>query len=316
MNSDSVKEKIRILITGSTGFVGKAIKNELEKTELYDIYEMSKHVGVDLCSDKAIDDFFKYEYPSFSYIFHCAVASNTYSDTKYSTINDNLINFNILKMWNERFPQAKFISFGSDACYSDIFPHTEEHFFSGIPNSFYFNYAMAKRNMVAELMKHVEYGNRYLVFIPSSLYGSGFDFRDSHLIHDLIKKLFTLKNNPISTDLLKISKSIGLAQRETVYIDDFVKNVLSISFDDKIYNTIFNLGSLKLFTISEYVKMLCDIIGIDFFSLKFGTMDDLGSNKKYLDSSYAKQCLIHYHDAPIRETLEKTVQYFKSISTL
>ena len=113
---------------------------------------------------------------------------------------------------------------------------TEENYLVGLPGKDLFTYAMTKRMLLTGLMAfEKQYGLKWLCFIPSTLYGPGFQQHDNHFIFDLVRKIYNGKHYGDEVELW----GDGYQRRELIYVEDAIDAMLNLLDQE---NEIFNLG--------------------------------------------------------------------------
>jgi GDP-L-fucose synthase len=287
-----------ILITGASGFVGKHLSKTLKE---------QNHKIVELNS-KNFNTIWNYK-DTFDFIIHLAVktAAGGYCQNhpgEQYIINSD-INNTILKYWKEYQPQAKMITFGSSCGYDKNVIKNEDNYLKGEPEPGYEVYGSIKRNLFVGLkaIKH-EYKMNYSYLIPSVFYGPEYDLHDKHFIFDLIRKIVNAKNGGEKVILW----GTGDQTRELIYIKDAVDIIIkSMSWDKNIVN----LSSGKEYSIKEYAKTICDIIGYDFNLIEWDVNAFVGSPNKKLINTYLQD----YKFTSLREGLIETIKYYESRSS-
>src|SRR6476660_1004991 len=213
-----------ILITGASGFMGKALGERLSAESHQLVLLDSK--SADLTKDSSL---IKYNDLKYDLIFHLAAWTQAgdfclLHQGEQWVINQQ-INTNTLSWWQKYQPQAKLIAFGTSVSYAVEENLSEDNYMLGIPNEKFYSYAMTKRMLYSGLVSlHRQFGMRYLYLVPSTLYGPGYhtDGRQMHFIFDLIRKIIRGKEYGEQVVLW----GDGNQRRELVYIDDFIQILL------------------------------------------------------------------------------------------
>lgn len=285
---------MNILVTGSTGYVGYHLCKELKKLG---------HNVIGLNSK----NFFHFpKLQKFDIIYHLAVKTEAGG---YCQIHpgeqfliNSKINNGILNYWYEYQQQAKFITLGSSCGYDDNIIRTEDNYLKGEPETGYEVYGNIKRMLLVGLKAlNKEYGMNYSYLIPSTIYGPYYKLDDKHFIYDLIKKIYygVYDNKEV------ILWGTGDQRRELIYINDVVRALIgAIDQDIKICN----LSSGYDFSIKDYAKFICDIMGYDFNKIKFDTTQFVGALNKKMESQ-----LNPYTLTPLHDGLKETIEYYKNV---
>jgi GDP-L-fucose synthase len=288
----------KILITGGTGFVGRALVPAL-KSE-YDVEVASSQ---DMKS-KLFDCGQNYDY-----IIHMAVKTAAGGYCQNHSGEQFLVNTDInnafFQGWKNCFPNAKVITFGSSCGYDANVEKTEFNYLKGEVEPGYEVYGNIKRNLLIGCRAmNDEYGMQYTYLIPSTLYGPNYELDDRHFIFDLIRKIVDAKQNGGEVVLW----GDGYQRRELIYIDDAVKIIKqALTWTPQICN----LSSGQDYSIRDYAQTICDIVGYDFNSIKFDTNQFVGSISKKMINT----CLTHFQFTPLEEGLRKTIEYYVSRSS-
>jgi GDP-L-fucose synthase len=300
---------MKILILGSTGFLGRHLKRALYQ-EGHEIWEASSK-NCDLKSESSLNQFNSID---FDEIYHLAAWTQpgdfcSKHQAEQWIINQK-INTNVLSFWSSRQKRATLIAMGSSCAYDPTLPLKEDFYLSGKPQDGYFAYAMTKRMLLSGLEAcHRQFGLNYLYFIPSTLYGADYHVdpsRQKHFIFDLIDKIWRgyKYGDPV------ILFGNGEQKREVVYIDDFIKAIFALK--TKKTNEHFNIGGKVEYTIKEFAKKICRIIGYAPEKIQFDVNQFVGSLSKNLS---VEKCETLYPliPTPLEEGLLKTIVWLKTI---
>ncbi len=271
----------KVLVTGSSGFLGKKLIKKLEEQGIETVALTSKTANLTDCHslEKAIR-----QPESFDHIFHLAAwtQAGTFCDTHRGIqwIVNQQINTNMLAWWQQYAPQAKMVTFGTSVSYASENDLVETKYMDGQPYDKFYAYAMCKRMLLAGLeCLQRQYGMNYLYLIPSTLYGPDYhlDGRQPHFIYDLIRKIIRGKMYGDTVTLW----GDGEQRRELVYVDDFVATMLALN--NKASNDIFNIGGGIDFSIKDFAQIICEIVGYDFNQIQYDTTQYVGARSKILD---------------------------------
>lgn len=286
---------MRLLVTGSTGFLGR---------HLIPVLESQGHI-VDKANSKTILMPARYDY-----IYHLAAWTQagdfclTHSGEQW-LINQK-INTDMLTYWRDYSPTAKLITIGSSCAYMPGANLLERHYLDGKPHDSVAAYAMSKR-MLYEGCRALnkQFGMNYLYLVPSTLYGPNYhmDKRQPHFIFDLIRKIIRGKElgEPV------VLWGNGYQKREIIYVDDFVN--LMLALNDKVSNDIFNLGAEESYSISYFATQISKIIGYDAAKIIFDHNKYVGAKDKSLCVEKAKTILGSYPVTLLQRGLRKTIDW-------
>jgi len=288
----------RILITGGTGFVGKALVPAL-KTE-YEVEVADSHN----MKGKLFDCSREYDY-----IIHMAVKTAAGGYCQNHSGEQFLINTDInnafFQGWKNCFPSAKVVTFGSSCGYDANVEKTESNYLKGEAEPGYEVYGNIKRHLLVGCQAmNKEYGMQFSYLIPSTLYGPNYELNDRHFIFDLIRKIVDAKQNGSEVVLW----GDGYQRRELIYIDDAVKIIKqALTWNLQVCN----LSSGQDYSIREYAQTICNIVGYDFNTIKFDTNQFVGSLSKKMINTH----LTDFQFTSLEEGLRKTIEYYVSRSS-
>ncbi len=271
----------KVLVTGSSGFLGKHLIKHLNEKGIETIALHSKNC--DLTKDDALVNIVQHP-ESIDHVFHLAAwtQAGTFCDTHRGIqwVVNQQINTNMLAWWQRYAPQAKMITFGTSVSYASENDLVETRYMDGQPYDKFYAYAMCKRMLLVGLeCLQRQYGMNYLYLIPSTLYGPGYhtDDRQAHFIYDLVRKIIRGKMYDEPVELW----GDGEQRRELVFVEDFIDIMLSLN--QNVSNDIVNIGGGMDFSIKEFARIICELVGYDFNSIQYDTTQYVGAKSKILN---------------------------------
>jgi|TARA_R100000908_G_scaffold58619_2_gene34788 GDP-L-fucose synthase len=295
-----------ILITGATGFLGRHLTQALQNENFKITISNSKVNSLDDISNlKGLEE-------TFDYIFHLAAVTKAgdycLRHQGDQWISNQKINTNILDYWKNYQPQAKMICMGTSCSYSPDLPMVESNYLKGEPEEGLYTYAMTKRMLLTGLQSiGKQYGLKWLYFIPSTLYGPDFELDDNHFIFDLIRNCYNAKHKG---DRFVIWGD-GNQRRELVYVKDAVNIMLSLLQEE---NQIFNIASGKDYSINEFSKKVCELIGYEYNKVERDLSKYVGVKEKLIDTKKTQkaldECLVAPATTPLEKGLKTAINYF------
>ena len=300
---------MKIIITGSSGFLGTALCVYLESQGHQPIKLNSTNCN--LINPGSLDS---YSSDKYDYLIHLAAWTQAGSfcmdHPGEQWIINQYINTNVLEWWSRAQKQAKLVFMGTSCVYDPEGNLAEEDYMVGEPIESLYTYAMTKRMLyqgARALSK--QYGLKYLCAVPSTLYGAGYhtDGRQMHFIFDLIKKIIRGKEygEPV------VLWGDGYQQRELVLVDDFAKILWQIS--QQFENQIFNIGAGQEYSIRDFAVKICDIVGYDHTKILYDTTQYVGAKSKCLNIEKIKKTLDEYNLVTLDSGLSKTIEWFYSV---
>ena len=212
---------MKIIVTGSSGFLGTSLCNFLE-SQGHELTRLTSR-NCDLRITASLDTFSSRKYDLLVHLAAWTQAGDfCIKHPGEQWIINQQINTNVLAWWVEQQPQAKLVFMGTSCVYAPESNLRETEYMLGEPIDSLYTYAMTKRMLyqgARALSK--QFGLRYLCVVPSTLYGADYhtDGRQMHFIFDLIRKIIRGKEYGESVTLW----GDGYQKRELVLIDDFVR---------------------------------------------------------------------------------------------
>jgi GDP-L-fucose synthase len=298
-----------ILLTGSSGFVGKNFLSD-KRSQKYNILNPSS-TELNLLESNSVKRFIRQEKPDL--IIHAAgrvggILKNINSNFEFLTTN-SLINLNLIMSIKE-FKVKKFINLAS----SCIYPHnisdpiSEQDLMKGPLEKTNEGYALAKLVglKLTEYLSEKE-GLMFKTIIPCNLYGpyDNFDIQTSHMIPGVIRKIHEAKTNQLKH--VEIWGE-GDVRREFMYVKDLI-NFLFYAIDnlEKI-PSIINVGTGVDYTVYEYYTMISELISYEG-NFKHDLSKPEGMKRKLVDTKEINK-LGWKSKYSIQEGLKQTYKYF------
>ena len=297
---------MNILVTGSSGFLGKTLCKYLELSG-HELTKLNSR-NCDLCHPGGLEAFSSL---SFEMIFHLAAWTQAgdfcLKHPGEQWIINQRINTTVLDWWAKSQPQAKLTFIGTSCAYAPESGLTEEEYMVGEPISSLYTYAMTKRMLYqgARALSQ-QYGLRYICAVPSTLYGSDYhaDGRQMHFIFDLIRKIIRAKEygEPV------VLWGDGEQKRELVLVDDFVELLWQVSC--QFENDIFNIGAGTEHSIRYFASVICDRVGYSSNLISYDVNRYVGAKSKCLSIKKIIQALPKYELKSLDFGIGKTIEWF------
>jgi len=293
------------LVTGATGFLGSHLAPKLEELG-FKVY-ISNTQTANLMK---VENLYIYNDIKFDYIFHLAAVTKAGDYCMHHQgdqwLFNQTLNTNILQYWKEQQPQAKMVCMGTSCSYSPGTQMAEENYLTGEPEPSLYTYAMTKRMLLIGLHSlQQQYGLEWVYFIPSTLFGPGFELDDNHFIFDFIRNCYNAKQG----DGKFVLWGDGEQRRELIYIDDAITAMIALM---DVENEAFNLGSGQDFTINEFARLVCEISEYDHGLVEHDLTKYIGVLEKKIDTtkvlSYIDKDI--YLKTSLEEGLKKSIEYF------
>lgn len=301
----------KILVTGSTGLVGKNFVNHSQSSQ-YQILAPT-HTELDLLNSQDVMTYLKENKPDI--IVHCAarvggIKSNM--NNLFGYLYDNAaMGFNLINA-AKHAGINEILNLGSSCMYPKdaVNPLVEKDLLSGKLEETNEGYAISKL-AVAKLCLYAtqQLNLNYKTLIPCNLYGlwDKFDAERSHMLPAAIRKIHFAKS---TNDNVEIWGS-GTARREFMFAEDLA-DFMYFALDnfDKI-PSIMNVGTGKDHTILEYHEIVRNVLNADVRFVTNQEMPD-GMKQKVLDVSI-QQSLGWSPRTSLTSGIEKTYKHFLEV---
>lgn len=276
----------KILITGSTGMVGRSLVRQLKNAGHTDNLLTPTREELDLRHQSKVTDYMTKHCPEL--VFHLAAivggihANNTWP-AKF--IYDNTqMHCNVIHAAYQH--GVKKLLFPGSACtYPKLAPQPvkEQSFLDGPIEPTNLAYAGAKINGIIMCQSYVrEHKFNAIVPMPTNAYGVGDNFNPdaSHVIPGLMKRFHHAKQN--GSDEV-IVWGTGKVLREFIYVDDFADALIFLMQN---YNDpdIINLSTMQEISIADLAHLIAKTVGYTG-KIIFDTSKPDGAPRKCLDSA-------------------------------
>ncbi len=251
----------KILITGGTGLVGRALETALLGRGFKDVASIGSR-NCDLRDTVAVKNLMESKRPD--YVFHLAARVHGLGGNlryKSDILVDNvLINTNVIEQ-ARRSGVKKIVAMGSGCVYPELKGQEElfeNQVWIGPPHPSEDSYAHSKRLMLAQLeAAREQYGLSSAFVISGNLYGphDSFNIEEGHVVPSLVAKFFKAKNERTHVNVW----GSGIAIRDFSYCDDTANALIAIL--EGIEGAV-NLGSGMRHPIKDIVDTLQELTGV------------------------------------------------------
>jgi len=302
---------MKILITGSTGLVGRNLSENLQAD--YDLL-LPRHSEVDLTNFHDIYNYIEKNKPDL--VIHCAgkvggIQANIQEPVAFFVNNWDMGRNVVLA--SKKLGIKKLINLGSSCIYPRDFsnPLKEEYLLKGELEPTNEGYALAKISVIklCEYIKKEDSSFDYKTVIPCNLYGAYDNFHPvkSHMIPAVIRKI----DDAVEQGLNRVEIwGDGEAKREFMHIDDLVSGVKFVIENYDNVPSLMNLGTGVDYTINDYYRAVAKIIG---YRGKFehDLSKPVGMKQKVVDVLLASNCGWS-SSLSLEEGLRRTYSYYLS----
>lgn len=301
----------RILLTGSRGFLGQSVLNELKYRGFKNIITPTSK-DYDLTKQAHVEELFEDEDPNIVIHLAANVGGILYNKNNSARIMmDNLkMGVNLIDTANEFFVD-RFVYVGTVCSYPNytMVPFNEEDLWDGFPEIINAPYGVAKKTLGLMLDAYnKQYGLKSAYVIPVNLYGPNdhfFEEEKSHVIPALIDKIYNAKlDNKTHVECW----GDGQCSREFLFVKDAARGIVEASKKINIPIPI-NLGTGEEIKIYDLVHTIKDIIGFEGHIL-WNKSKPNGQPRRCMNTTRAKLLLDWEAEYNFEEGLKETIDWY------
>lgn len=301
----------RILVTGGTGLVGRAIQAIVHNTDETEWIFLGSRDG-DLRNREVVFELFNKYAPT--HVIHLAAhVGGLFSNMKYKVefYRDNILMNDAIFEACRVFGIEKLISCLSTCIFPDktTYPIDETMIHNGAPHTSNDAYAYAKRMIdVMNRAYKEEYGCNFTSIIPTNIYGAhdNYHLNDSHVIPGLIHKCYLAKRDGVP---LVVSGS-GTPLRQFIFSEDLAKLIVWVleSYDsvDPIILSVDPSDEVSIADVARLIAKAMDFSG----EIIFDTSKPDGQIKKTASNKKLRDLLPSFTFTPINDGIQKSVDWF------
>ena len=302
--------KSNLLVVGSDGFLGSNVLRKVENDNSLNVSTISGKNYLDV-TDK--DLFFKYMHNnSFDYVINCTAFVGGISfgydyPADLLEINTVLAN-NLYRACMETDVKLLVNPISNCAYPGSITYYQEDKFLDGPPHKSVFNYALAKRHMVAlgdSYKSQHNFSSANVVL--SNMYGPNdhFDESRSHALGALVKKICDAKENSVNeVEIWGTGKPI----REWLFVEDGAESLIkSLNLEGDSF--FFNVGVGKGISIEMMAKKIATFSEWDGKFI-YNTDKPDGVLEKTVDGSKGSQLLDWDPSISLDDGIKLTVDWY------
>lgn len=300
----------KILVTGGTGLVGKAIEKISCAYDYFFIFVSSK--DCDLTDYEQTKKLFEKYQPHF--VIHLAA----YVGGLFKNMNHKvdmyekniLINHNVLKC-SHIYNVKKVISCLSTCIFPDktTYPINENMLHDGPPHDSNNTYAYVKRMLEIQSKSYQEqYNKNFICVIPTNIYGphDNYSLEDGHVIPALIHRCYLNKksNEPF------IVRGTGKPLRQFIFSEDLAKLILwsleKYNEKDSIILSVSEKDEVSIKYVAREIAKCYDYESNIIFDSSFSD----GQYKKTADNNKLMKLINNYNFININDGIKKSVEWF------
>ena len=298
----------KVLVTGSNGLVGSALKKILGPEHVYHTKD-----DVDLLDPKKTMDYITYhvKHSDVDTVIHCAakvggVQANM-NDNNGFFIENFVINNNIIESsYKNEIPN--FVNLLSTCIFPDKnikFPLTPDQIDNGAPHPSNHGYSYAKRlsGYQTNIIKKVLNSN-WVSVIPTNVYGTNdnFHLEDGHMIPAMIHRAYLSKQRSEKM----VVWGDGSPLRQVIHSDDLAKLILW-SLDNWKSDESFMAINPNEHSILDIANIICNTLEIPSNDIIFDSEKPMGQYRKPAISNASE----NFKFTSLEDGIKETIKWFK-----
>ena len=307
--TNTVSEKVRVLVTGGSGLVGSAVKSLHPDWH----YPTSKECNV--LDENSVLRYFKWLKPT--HVLHLAArVGGLYMNMRepVEMLEDNVsMNTNVIRACHEYKTEQLVLCLSTCIFPDGLVPLTEEDLHKGPPHDSNFAYAYAKR--MAEIQTRAyrqKYNLNVKCIVPTNIYGThdNFNLQDAHVIPGLVHKALLARNAGEST--LNIFGT-GKPLRQFVFVEDLARVLSMVIFDESAPEIMIVAPPNSEVSILEVATNISKCMGLSDVALDVTKSD--GQFKKTADTSVLEQYLTgkEFEWTPLLDGIKRVCEWIQNV---
>jgi len=297
-----------ILLLGDTGFLGTAVKKELDARKI-PYFGASRKSGIDLREAKQILEIVRNN--QFSSVINCAahVGGINYGlKNQIAIFEDNLrINLVLLDIWSES--RSRLINPISNCAYpGNLNRFSENRFWDGAVHESVYAYAHTRRTLVASTKIYAEFYNLEVSnLIFPNIYGPG-ERRDPEIAHALGGLVHRMIQAKQKNDERFVVWGSGFPVREWLFIEDAAHILVEASLCADSYPLRnFGIGEgISIFELARLIALKLDYHG----SIEFDPTKPDGAPEKIMEINENYPSLTNHKYVELSVGIEKTISWY------
>ncbi|XP_067824628.1 GDP-L-fucose synthase isoform X1 [Heptranchias perlo] len=304
----------RILVTGGSGLVGRAIEQVVKAGEGRPdeewVFLSSKDADLtDAAETRALFD----RYRPTHVVHLAAMVGGLFRNMKYNLDfwrKNMQINDNVLHSAHEH-GVTKVVSCLSTCIFPDktTYPIDETMIHNGPPHSSNFGYSYAKRMIDVQNRGYYEqHGCMFTAVIPTNVFGmyDNFNIEDGHVLPGLIHKTYLAQKNGTSLEVW----GSGQPRRQFIYSLDLARLFIWVLREYKeIQPIILSVGEEDEVSIKEAAESIVAATGFKG-EVIFDTSKSDGQYKKTASNSKLRKYLPDFKFTPFSQAIKETCDWF------
>ena len=300
----------QVLVTGGSGFVGRAVLGELSDRGCTAVASPSSE-ELDLTQPEDVEALFEKARPDV--VLHLAARVGGIGANRERPAQlylSNLLMGTYVIEAARRFGTPKTVVVGTICSYPKHtpVPFREASLWDGYPEETNAPYGIAKKALLVHAQANrAQYGQNVVYVMPTNLYGPGDKFHPavSHVIPALIKKCVDAKER--GDDEVEIWGT-GAASREFLFVDDAASGIVAAAEQYDGAEPV-NLGSGREILIRDLAGMIAATVGFEG-RLRWDPTQPDGQPRRQLDCTRAAELFGFRAEITFEEGLRRTVDWY------
>ena len=309
-----IKKDARIMVTGGTGFLGKAVVRLLKKDGYTSVIPLPGSKTWDLTKQNYVVYALQQFKPEV--ILHLAarvggIGANQKNPGRFMYENLSM-GLNLIEGARRQNICKKFVMVGTVCAYPKFtpVPFKEEDIWEGYPEETNAPYGIAKKSLMQLLIAYKEqYGFNSVNLIPVNMYGpeDNFNPESSHVIPALIRKFH---KSTLEKPHKKVSVwGTGKASREFLYVEDCARAIIMAMEEHNDPEPV-NIGTGVEITIKDLVDNISKKMSYNGEIVWHSEKPD-GQPRRCLDISKAEKLFGFKAKTNFDTGLQKTIAWFE-----
>ena len=308
--SDQPWSSRTVLVTGGSGFLGRAVLARLAERGATDVVAPSS-AEVDLRDPARVASLFDDVAPDV--VIHLAarvggIGANM--ERPSDLYLDNLLMGTYVIEQARRHETPKTVVVGTICSYPKMtpVPFREASLWQGYPEETNAPYGVAKLAQLTQLQANRDqYGQNGIYLMPTNLYGPGDKFHPavSHVIPALIKK--AVEAHESGAEAIEVWGT-GSASREFLYVDDAAEGIVLAAERYDGAEPV-NLGADRELPIRDLVAIIVDAVGFEG-EIRWDTSKPDGQPRRAVDGSRAREAFGFEARTSFEDGLRRTIEWY------
>ena len=309
--SDFWRDK-RVLLTGGTGFLGRAVLKRLSERGVQDVVA-PRSSEFDLTQRDEVEKLFANVSPNV--VVHLAAQVGGIGmnmERPADLYVSNLLMGTYVIEESRRRGTDKTVLLGTICAYPKFteVPFSEDDLWSGYPEETNAPYGIAKKALLVHAQANrQQFGQNSIYLLPTNLYGPGDKFHPnvSHVIPALIKKCVDALD--AGSEEIEVWGT-GRATREFLYVDDAAEGIILATERYDSPEPV-NLGSGQEVPIKELAELIASKVGFEG-RLRWDSSKPDGQPRRRVDHSRAERAFGFRPAISLEDGLERTIAWYLS----